>query len=160
MGFPKQEYWDGLPFPSPGKEIFPDPGIEPMDSCLLHCRRILLPWAIREAHTIIDNYLNNRRSLLLFNPSVVSNSLWPGGLQHTRLPCPTLSPADCSDSCPLSQWCYLAISSSCHPLIRLLSIIPSIRVFSSDSSSHQRAKVLEVQLRRQSFQLIFRVYFL
>ena len=28
------------------------------------------------------------------------------GLQHTRLPCPSLSPGICSNSCPLSQWCY------------------------------------------------------
>ena len=33
-------------------------------------------------------------------------------LQHTRLPCPSLSPRVCSGSCPLSQWCYLSISSS------------------------------------------------
>ena len=36
MGFPRQEYWNGLPFPSPGD--LPDPGIEP---CLLLCRQIL-----------------------------------------------------------------------------------------------------------------------
>ena len=37
---------------------------------------------------------------------------WPHGLQHTRLPCPSLSPGVCSNSCPLSRWCYLTISSS------------------------------------------------
>ena len=42
----------------------------------------------------------------------MSNSLWSHGLQHTRLPCPSLSPGVCSDSCPLSQWCYPVISSS------------------------------------------------
>ena len=34
------------------------------------------------------------------------------GQQHARLPCPSLSPGVCSNSCPLSQWCYLTISSS------------------------------------------------
>ena len=34
------------------------------------------------------------------------------GLQHNRLPCPLLSPGVCSNSCPLSQWCHLTISSS------------------------------------------------
>ena len=34
------------------------------------------------------------------------DSLWPHGLQHTRLLCPLLSPRVCSDSCPLSRWCY------------------------------------------------------
>ena len=38
--------------------------------------------------------------------------LQPHGLQHTRLPCPSLSPKVCSNSCPLSQWCHPTISSS------------------------------------------------
>ena len=42
----------------------------------------------------------------------MSSSLWPHGLQHARLPCPSLSPRVCSNSYPLSQWCYLTISSS------------------------------------------------
>ena len=42
----------------------------------------------------------------------MSDSLQPHELQHTRLPCPSLSPRVCSDSCALSQWCYLTISSS------------------------------------------------
>ena len=42
----------------------------------------------------------------------MSDSLRLHGLQHTRLPCPSLSPRPCSDSCPLSQLCYLTISSS------------------------------------------------
>ena len=50
--------------------------------------------------------------MLLFSCSVVSDSLWPHGLQHTRLPCPSLSPGVCSDSPPLSQWCHPTISSS------------------------------------------------
>ena len=50
--------------------------------------------------------------ILLFSRWVRSDSLWPGDLPHTRLPCPSLFPGVCSDSCPLSQWCYLTISSS------------------------------------------------
>ena len=50
--------------------------------------------------------------LLLFSRSVVSNSLWPHGLQHARLPCPSLSPRVCSNSHPLSWWCHPTISSS------------------------------------------------
>ena len=50
--------------------------------------------------------------LLLFSHSVVSHSLQFHGLQHTRLPCPSLSPRVCSNSFPLSQWCHLTISSS------------------------------------------------
>ena len=47
--------------------------------------------------------------------SVMSNSLWHHKLQHTRLPCPPLSPGVCSQSCPLSQWCHPTISSSVTP---------------------------------------------
>ena len=47
--------------------------------------------------------------------SVVSDSLQPHGLQHSSLPCPSLSPRVCSNSCPLSWWCYLTISSSVVP---------------------------------------------
>ena len=49
---------------------------------------------------------------MLFSCSAVSNSLWPYGLQHTRIPCPSLSPGICSNSCPLIQWCHPTISSS------------------------------------------------
>ena len=42
----------------------------------------------------------------------MSDSLQPHGLQHTKLPCPSLSPRVCSNSCPLSRWCHSAISFS------------------------------------------------
>ena len=48
-------------------------------------------------------------------PSVLSNSLMPHGLHHTRLPCPSPSPGACSNSCPLSQWSHSTISSSVIP---------------------------------------------
>ena len=51
-------------------------------------------------------------SLLLFSCPVMSDSLRPYGLQHARLPCPSLSPRVYSNSCPLSQWCHPTISSS------------------------------------------------
>ena len=41
--------------------------------------------------------------------------LWPHGLRHPRLPCPSLSPGVCSNSCSLSQWCHPTISSSVVP---------------------------------------------
>ena len=44
--------------------------------------------------------------------SVVSNSLWPHGLQNARPPCPSPTPRVYSNSCPLSQWCHSTISSS------------------------------------------------
>ena len=46
----------------------------------------------------------------------MSDSLQPHGLQHTRLPCSSLSPAVCLDSCPLSQWCHPTISPFATPI--------------------------------------------
>ena len=46
-----------------------------------------------------------------FQSLSMSNSLWPHGLQHTRLPCPSASTGACSNSCPLSWWCHPTISS-------------------------------------------------
>ena len=50
--------------------------------------------------------------IVMFSCSVLSDSLWPHGLQHARLPCLSPSPRACSNSCPLSQWCHPTISSS------------------------------------------------
>ena len=50
--------------------------------------------------------------LLLFSCSVMSNSFWPHGLQHARLPCPSPSPGICPSSCRLNWWCHPSISSS------------------------------------------------
>ena len=50
-----------------------------------------------------------------FSYSVMSDSLQPRGLQHARLPCPSLTPGACSNSCPSSWWCHPTISSSVVP---------------------------------------------
>jgi len=55
----------------------------------------------------------------------VSNSSWLHGLQYTRLPCPSLSPRACSNSCPLSQWCHLTISLSVTPFSSCLQSFPA-----------------------------------
>ena len=44
--------------------------------------------------------------------SVMSNSLWPHGLQHVSHPCPSPTPGVYSNSCPLSWWCHPTVSSS------------------------------------------------
>ena len=50
--------------------------------------------------------------VVVFSHSVMPDSLWPHGLQHARLPCPSQSPRACSNSHPSSQWCHPNISSS------------------------------------------------
>ena len=62
-----------------------------------------------------------------FTCAVLSNSLWPHGLQHARLHCPSTAPRACSNSCPSSQWCQPTMF--CSPLLLLPSIFPSIRIF-------------------------------
>ena len=60
-------------------------------------------------------------------------TLWPHGLQHTRLPCTLLSPRVCSDSCPLSWWCCLTISSSAAPFPFCLQSFPASGSWGSSS---------------------------
>ena len=74
-----------------------------------------------------------------FSHSVMSNSLQPHRLQHTRPPYPSSTPRVYSNSCPLSQWYHPTISSSVSSCLLLLpSIFPSIRVFSNESVLHIR----------------------
>ena len=60
-----------------------------------------------------------------FNHSVASYSLWPHGLQHARLPCPSQTPRACSKLCPLSRWCHSTISSSVIPFSSCLQSFPA-----------------------------------
>ena len=57
--------------------------------------------------------------------SCSADSLWPHGLQHTRLPCPSPTPRACSNSCPSSWWCHPTISSSVVPFSHLQSFSAS-----------------------------------
>ena len=110
MGFSRQEYWSGFPFPSPGHLL--DPGIEQtspslqVDSFFFFLQVDSLP----QSHHGILQF-----SSVQFSPSVVSGSLRPHELQYTRPPCPSPTPRAYSNSCPLSQWCHPAISSSVVP---------------------------------------------
>ena len=78
----------------------------------------------------------------------MSDSLRPHGLQHTRLPCPSLSHRVYSNSCPLNQWCHPTISFSVIPF----SSWPQSQItqhqgcFQWVGSSNEEAKVLELQL--------------
>ena len=78
-------------------------------------------------HSLCSNYfmLQYEASCLLFSCEVMSNSLWCHGLQHTRLLFHSLSPRVPSNSYPLSQWCYLTISSSAAPISFCLQSFPA-----------------------------------
>ena len=67
-------------------------------------------------------------------------TLWPHGLHHASLPCPSPSPRVCSNSCPLGQWCHPTILSSVIPLSCLQSFPSSgsfwmSRIFVSGSQT-------------------------
>ena len=88
-------------------------------------------WINRQSHsfhTFAPKYLISlfirplKPRLIQFScRSVVSDSLRPHRLQHTRLPCPSQTPKTCSNSCPSSWWCHLTISSSVIPFSCLQS---------------------------------------
>ena len=92
MGFSRQEYWRGLLFPSPGALNASGIKTSPPVSFTVQ-----VSW------------------------SIVSDSLCLHGRWHTRLPCPSSIPRACSNSCPLSQWCHLTISSFVIPFSFLQS---------------------------------------
>ena len=61
--------------------------------------------------------------------SVMSDSLWPHGLQHARLPCPSPTPRAYSHPCSLSRWCHPTISSSVVPFSSHLESFPASESF-------------------------------
>ena len=81
----------------------------------------------------------------------MSNSLWPHGLQHARLPCPSLTPGAYSNPCPLSWWCHPTNWTSASSSPPAFNLSQHQGLFKRVSSSYQVAKVLEFQLQHQSF---------
>ena len=67
-----------------------------------------------------------------FSCSVVSDSLWPRELQHTRPPCPSPTPRVYSNSCPSSQWCHPAISFSVVPFSSCPQSLPASGSFTNE----------------------------
>ena len=104
-GFSRQEYSSGLLCPSPGD--LPDPGIKP--------ESLMYP-------ALACGFFTAQFSSV---QSVVSDSLWPHGLQHTKLPCPSPTPGAYSNSSPLHWWCHPTISSSVVPFSSRLQSFPA-----------------------------------
>ena len=77
--------------------------------------------------------------LLLFSCLVKSDSLPPHGL-HVRLPCPSLFPGVCSNSCPLNLWCQEGVSSSFVPFTLALNLSQHQGLFKWVTSLHQVTK--------------------
>ena len=90
----------------------------------------------------------------------MSNSFWPHGLQHIRLLCPSLSPRVCSNSCPLSQWCYLTISSSAAPFSGCLQSFSASGSFLMSQLFTLGGQSIGASASTSVLQWIFRVDFL
>ena len=96
-------------------------------SCPLNSFAIIGPWGCFQFFSVINAtimkfFLLKQAQILKmlqFSRSVVSDSLQPHGLQHTRSPCPSPTPGVYSNSCPLSWWCHPTISSSVIPFSHL-----------------------------------------
>ena len=73
----------------------------------------------------LTNDLKYNFESVQFSPSVLSDSLWPHGLQHTRPPCPSPTPGVYSNSCPSSRWCRPTISSSVVPFSSCFQSFPA-----------------------------------
>ena len=100
-------------------------------------------------------------SSVQFRPSVMSNSLQPYELQHTRPLCPSPSPGAYPNSCPSSQWCHPTISSSVVPFSSCLQSCPTSGSFpTSQFFASGGQSIGAFQLQHQSFQWIFRTDFL
>ena len=74
-------------------------------------------WPGREHVLLIKAHTNawNIVSLVQLGRSVMSDYLWPPGLQYARLSCPSPTPGAYSNSCPLNRWCHPTISFSVIP---------------------------------------------
>ena len=100
-----------------------------------------------------------RGTAFQFSCSVMSDSLQPHGLQHSRPLCPSPTPGSHSNPSPWSRWWHPTISSSVVTSPPVFNLSQHQGLFKWASSLHQVAKLLEFQLQHRSFQWIFRKAF-
>ena len=125
-------------------------------SCLENPRDGGASWAavhgVAQSQTRLKRFSSSIYVLLLFRHPVLSNSLWPHGLQHARPPCPSSSLRVCPRSCPLHRWCHPAISSSDTLFSFCPQSFPALGTFQWVGCSHQMTTILELQLQYRPFQ--------
>ena len=109
-------------------------------------------WSALENQNKYDNINIRSFSSVQFIRSVVSDSLWPHESQHSRPPCPSPTPRVHSDSCPSSQWCHPAISSSVIPFSSCPQSLPASESFPTVIIINT-TNIWEMQLNRKNFQM-------
>ena len=107
-------------------------------TCIYCCSIIQCNFtAPKSLYSICSSCLPLAKLIFLMSPSfqftrsIMSNSLWPNGMQHARIPCPQPTARSCPNSCPLRWWCHLAISSFVFPF----SCLQSSQFIASGSKS-------------------------
>ena len=90
----------------------------------------------------------------------VSNSLWPHGMQHARLPCPSPTPRAYSNSRSSGQWCHPNISSFVIPFPSCFQSFPASGSFLMSQFFTSGGQSIVLQLQHQPFQWTFRTDFL
>ena len=144
-GYSRQEYWSGCH--DSLQWISPTQGLNPG---LPHCRWILYHLNHHRSPTA-TNFIPLLLSLTHFHPqfshSVVSNSLWPHGLQHARTPCPLSVPGVYSNSCQLSRYSTQPSHPLSSPSSPAFNLSHHQGLFQWISSSNQVAKGLRFQLQ-------------
>ena len=120
LEFSRQEYWSGLPFPSP--QNLPDRAVEVRSPAL-------------QAEALPSDPPGKPSIVIKLCPV-----LWLHELQHASLPCPSPSLWICPSSCPLSRWHHLTISSSVALFSSCPQSFPASGFFKWVSSSHQVTK--------------------
>ena len=98
-------------------------------------------------------------SSVQFSDSIVSDSLWPHGLQHARPPCPSPTPGVYSNSWPLSLWCHPTISSSVIPLSSCLQSFPASGSFPMSQFFASGGRSIGVSASTSVFLMIIQDWF-
>ena len=141
----RRQWWDRSMFEGWRGRLTGKPGTRGVGFCVFvsgwSCRLLALwPYFLQLPRTWPHRLAYFHLALIQFSRSVVSDSLWPRGLQYARLPCPSPTPGTCSNSCPSSRWCHPTISSSVIPFSHLQSFpalgsFPMSQFFASDGQS-------------------------
>ena len=113
--------------------------------------RLLCPWDSQGKNIGVSCHVLFHISVQ-FSRSVMSDSLWPHGLQHARPPCPSPTPGAYSNSCPLSWWCHPTISASVAPFSSYLQSFPASGSFLMSQPFASGGQVLDFQLQHHFLQ--------
>ena len=144
----KQAWCDVVRQKGQGRDEIREANIRQIKKAFVCCSRRIkfYPAGYRK---VFRNF-KGKRSSVQFSCSVLSDSLWPHGLQHATAPCPSTTPRVYSNSCPPCLWSHPTISSVIIPFSSCLQSSQHQGLFKWVTVSQQVARVLEFHLQHQS----------